>query len=340
MTDKFAVFFRLPFEKNSLCIYECSSGVLVEEGHVFRANQNVICLNFDEYLQNVSDTTNIPVKLFDINLAVRILCGLPASKFNGESAPWKGISCLGKHFNGDSVFQALKSIEKGKIGNYADWMQGLPVGWSQLLIDALKMEHSRLISELESEGLLEQFLDVEMPLKCMFSSVGVEGIQIDHCKLELKYRSLDIEYYKAVKSLEISHGFTVRQRSKEFSYDAIKKFIKDLEPEDFSKKYFWDSIELMQESSDFLKSLCIEHRNRWDLSELLRISSSISERCKIEYDIFGTVSGRILLNRPGIQYLKRTSRDIFSLRMGLSSYMLIMLNLSPAFLPLFHKIRN
>ena len=72
----------------------------------------------------------------------------------------------------------------------------------------------------------------------------------------------------------------------------------------------------MQETSEFLKSLLIEHRNGWDLSELLRISSALSGSCKIDYDVFGTVTGRILLRRPGIQYVKRTTRDIFSPRNG------------------------
>jgi DNA polymerase I-like protein with 3'-5' exonuclease and polymerase domains len=41
------------------------------------------------------------------------------------------------------------------------------------------------------------------------------------------------------------------------------------------------------------------------------MTGGISDRCKLQYDIIGTVSGRILITRPGIQYLKRTSRDIF-----------------------------
>jgi DNA polymerase I-like protein with 3'-5' exonuclease and polymerase domains len=41
------------------------------------------------------------------------------------------------------------------------------------------------------------------------------------------------------------------------------------------------------------------------------MTAGISEKCKLQYDIIGTVSGRILITRPGIQYLKRTSRDIF-----------------------------
>lgn len=312
MTKKYVIYFKLPFEQKTLCIYESGSGIVVEEGHKLFADQDVVCLNFDEYVQSISSDTNIPSHLFDINLAVRMLCGLPASRFNGDNAPWKGISCLGKHLSTCPYLSALRSIEKGKMGNYSDWFKELPEGWELLLIEALKQEHNRLVNELKAEGLLDQFLNVEMLLKSKFSMVGVQGIQIDQERLYSKYCSLDYEYFSAVKNLEVTHGFVVTKYNRKLSYEDIKGYIKDFTPKDFSKKYFWDSIEFMQETSEFLRSLLIEHRNRWDLSELLRISSSISDQCRIEYDVFGTVSGRILLNRPGIQYLKRTSRDIFS----------------------------
>lgn len=316
MTKKYVIYFKLPFEQRPLCVYESGSEIVVEEGHKLFADQDVVCLNFDEYVQSIASKTNIPSRLFDINVAVRMLCGLPASRFNGDNVPWKGLSCLGKHISTCPFLPALRSIEKGKMGNYSDWYRELPEGWGSLLIKALKQEHNRLVDELKAEGLLDQFLNVEMPLKCKFSMVGVQGIQIDKERLYSKYCSLDYEYFRAVKNLEITHGFVVTKYNGKLSYEDIKGHIKDFTPEDFSKKYFWDSVEFMQETSEFLRSLLIEHRNRWDLSELLRISSSISEQCRIEYDIFGTVSGRILLNRPGIQYLKRTSRDIFSPQEG------------------------
>jgi DNA polymerase I-like protein with 3'-5' exonuclease and polymerase domains len=55
----------------------------------------------------------------------------------------------------------------------------------------------------------------------------------------------------------------------------------------------------------------VENYTKRDLSELLRMTAGIADSCELQYDIIGTISGRILITRPGIQYLKRTSRDIF-----------------------------
>lgn len=316
MTKKYAIFFLLPFESKPLCIYEVNSCIKVEVGHALQPNNELICINYDDYLHCMQNSDYMPAKLFDINVAVRILCGFPAAKFHDDNAPWQGISCLGKHLGTNAYFPAIKAIEKGKFGNYTDWIKTLPDGWEKLLIDALKCEHTRLVKELEREGVLNQYINVDMTLKCVFAKIGIQGITIDHERLYSKYCALDLDYYKAVKTLEIKYKFMVNYRRRNLTFEDIKDFLSEYNPEDFSKKYFWESIELMQESSKFLSNLLTEHRNRWDLAELLRISSSISQNCKIEYDIFGTVSGRILLTRPGIQYLKKTSRDIFSPKEG------------------------
>lgn len=312
MTKKFAVFILLPFEKEPLCVYESGAIVSFEKGHLLDPDQYVVCLNLDDYLHCQVNQNYVPNNLFDVNVAVRVLTGFAASKFTKNNTPWGGFSCLGKHLGANPIFPLFKAIEKGKFGNYSDWILSLPTGWEITLIDALKNEYNRLIAELSREGLLDFFLHVEMPLKCMFARVGIGGISIDDDKLLSKYRELDNEYFKAVKKLELDYGYIVEGRFKKLSFSNIEKYVKGYHAGDFSDKYFWESVELMKESSEFLNCLLTEHNNRWDMSELLRIGSSLSETCTLEYDIFGTVSGRILLSRPGIQYLKKTARNIFS----------------------------
>jgi DNA polymerase I-like protein with 3'-5' exonuclease and polymerase domains len=312
MTNIFAVFLKLPFEKKTLCVYEQRGRVDSREGRQFLKTQKLVCLNLEEYLQSINSGAYVPSTIFDVNTAVRLLNGQPAAKYNRDSTPWKGMSCLGKHFIDNATFKSIKAIENGKFGNYSEWIRTLPGGWARQLINALKKEHSRVITELGTEGLLDRFLNVEMPLVTAFAKEGVQGIQVNQEKLYSKYCQLDSEYYDAVSNLEIKHNFIVDYYSDQLSFSKIQYYIPDYQPEDFSKKYFWESIELMQETSDFLKSLLLEHRNSRDMDELLRISAAISGTCRVEYDIFGTVTGRILLNRPGIQYLKRSSRDIFA----------------------------
>lgn len=315
MTKVFAIFFQLPFEKRTLCIYEINNVIKIEEGYKLISNNEVICINLNDYLNSITETYNIPSRIFDINVAVRMLNGYSKSNFMAENAPWNGISCLGKHFD-QNIFSSFKAVENGKFGNYLDWVKSLPSNWYDLLIKAVKNEYERVVLELQNCGLYEQFTAVEMPLEYIFSCVGNKGIQIDQSKLKSKYLELDKEYYQAIKILEIDYGFKVEKYTKKVNYEDIWKYVKELNQDDFSTKYFWESVELMQKTNQFLKCLLTEHRNRSDINELLRIWSSLSDTCKLSYDIYGTVSGRILVNRPGIQYLKKTSRGIFKPQTG------------------------
>jgi DNA polymerase-1 len=312
MAEEYAIFFFLPFEKQVLCVYEEDSKIGVQVGHKIRRDRDVVCINFDDYLHGLNYPDRIPSRLFDVNVALRILTGYPVSEFSDANVPWKGISCLGKHISDTGLFGAIRAVEQGKFGNYSDWLSGLPSGWENALIEALKKEHQRLVSELKAEELLKQFANVEMRLKLVFAEVGIQGINVDDKKLLSKYSSLDFEYFEAVRKLELEYEFVVDQRSRSLTFQEIQQYVKEFSADDFPQKYFWESVELMRETSDFLRCIWIEHYNRLDMGELLRVSSSLSKNCRIEYDVFGTVTARILLNRPGIQYLKRTSRDIFS----------------------------
>jgi DNA polymerase I-like protein with 3'-5' exonuclease and polymerase domains len=133
---------------------------------------------------------------------------------------------------------------------------------------------------------------------------------LDEEKLLARCLELDRRYYQSVRELEINYNYIVSD-FRNVTFESIKEYIKDYDETDFSKKYIWDSIELHRNVNSFLDLLYIENHTKRDLSELLRITAGISDRCKLQYDIIGTVSGRILITRPGIQYLKRTSREIF-----------------------------
>jgi hypothetical protein len=97
MTKKFAVFFLLPFEKEPLCIFEEGTIVRNEKGHSLDPDQEIVCININDYLHTLISPKDVPKRIFDVNAAVRMLTGFASSKFTESNAPWKGFACLGKH---------------------------------------------------------------------------------------------------------------------------------------------------------------------------------------------------------------------------------------------------
>jgi hypothetical protein len=151
-----------------------------------------------------------------------------------------------------------------------------------------------------------------MKIYLNFIKSGNIGLEYNTQMVDEKCLELDNIYYSAVRRLEIEYGYFVSDHKSKLSYRDIEPFIScGFSGESFSKKYFWDSVEIFRSIDPFLNALYDEYYAKHDISELLRIKVSISNKCKLQYDIIGTVSGRILVTRPGIQYLKRATRGIF-----------------------------
>jgi DNA polymerase I-like protein with 3'-5' exonuclease and polymerase domains len=310
MIELFAIFFKLPFEREIYKIIRADNKITKGKNVNLPYADRIITINLWDYLSDSDKIYTFPNEIFDLATAERILTGKPKDYFLQNNEPWKGIQILGKNFDNHTVFGKIKSIEDNKYSTFAEWEKNLPLNWEVTLMDAFEKEYNTLVILLKQQGIYNSFLNIEMRLLSGFIKSSMNGITIDREKLNVRCLELDNIYYNSIRDLEITHGYFVND-SKPVTYENIKEYIKEFNKAEFSKKYFWDSVKLYQNVNNFIALLYTEYSTRRDLSELLRISVGISDSCKLQYDIMGTVSGRILLTRPGIQYLKRTSRDIF-----------------------------
>ena len=260
---------------------------------------------------NLQRCDRLPKTLFCINTAKKVIDGRPRSAFQRDKEPWKGLSAIGRSFLNQETLARISDIEKNKYGQFNSWESNLPSNWEVELINAVKLEYLKLKEELTQNGLIESFINIEMKIYLSFIKSGQIGILLDNELAEKKCLDLDRTYFEAVRKLEIEYGYFVSDFKSKISYDDIKDYIDGFTQHDFSNKYIWDSIELHRSGDDFLNSLYEEHYSKNDLSELLRIKIALSEKCQLQYDVVGTVSGRILVTRPGIQYLKKATRGIF-----------------------------
>ena len=269
-----------------------------------------IAINLWDYLSNLDRPYDLPNTLFDLNSARKLLEGRSKNSFQKNNDPWTGIKILGRSFSDSKLFGKIKSIEESKYSSFEEWERRLSLNWEITLMESFKKEYDKIVIELKKCNLYNNFVNIEMRLLVGFIKSSYQGIKLDDEKLTLRCLDLDRKYYQSVKELEINYNYLVSD-FRSVTFDSIKEYISDYSETDFNKKYIWDSIDLHRNVNPFLNLLFVENYAKRDLSELLRMKASISDKCKLQYDIIGTVSGRILITRPGIQYLKRTSRDIF-----------------------------
>ena len=310
MTEMFVIFFQLPFERSIYKIVSINDRIRKGKNILLPMADIGITINLWEYLSNLDKPYDLPDTLFDLNSARKLLEGRPKSNFQKNNDPWTGIKILGRSFENNKIFGKIKSIEESKFSTFEEWEEKLPLNWEIDLISSFKKEYNNIVSELKKYNLYDNFVNIEMRLLVGFIKASYQGIKLNEEKLRERCLELDRKHFQSVRELEITYNYIVSD-FRNVTFEDIKDYIKDYDEADFSKKYIGDSIELHRNVNPFLNLLYIENYTKRDLSELLRMSAGISDRCKLQYDIIGTVSGRILITRPGIQYLKRTSRDTF-----------------------------
>lgn len=310
MTNAIALFFKLPFEKYIYKIISYQDKFYSGTDLEIPSVDCLITVNFHEYLMNITPT-ELPRKIFDLNSARKLLEGRPKNSYNKGKEPWSGVSVIARSFTDHVFFGKVKKIEENKFGSFKQWEDSLQIGWQEELINAARNEYNNLIRLLKEKDLFVLFTECEMNVLLGFISSSMNGILLDKKRTLKKCLEIDSTYYAAVRDLELKHKYFVNDFRIINSIEDIKEYILGIDPNLFSKKYLWDSIEQYRCISPFLELLYTEHYAKRDLSELLRMNASVSDRCRIQYDIIGTVSGRILISRPGIQYLKKSTRDIF-----------------------------
>lgn len=310
MTEVILICFRLPFEKKVFKILYNANSITYGTDFIIPHVDCLITINLNDYINDIS-FAELPRTFFDINTARKLLEGKPKGSFNNGREPWKGISVIARSFSDPSLFGKIKAIEDNKYGSFHDWENDLPSEWLRNLYEAIIKEYRLLVYSLQQTEQFDSFINCEMPLLKAFISSSLEGLLFSRELINHKCLELDRIYFESVRELEFKNKYFVNDYHSIDNIDEISHFIPDINTDVFSKKYFWDSIEQYRAISPFLDNLYKERHVKKDLSELLRMSTSISNFCKLQYDIIGTVSGRILITKPGIQYLKRSTRDIF-----------------------------
>jgi len=257
-------------------------------------------------------------KLVDIQTAKKLIVGRKKAEFTPGNQPWILKNILGDNVKSDSLkwldefFQlriAPDQIESQAASVVSDIMNGFENAWG------------KIEKKLVNTGEHDRFWNVENVLYGYFLDTQLKGINVPQISLSAMLDDLYRLHYTSIKKLELEYGFVFNaiEINSAIAYVDIEKFIKhrDIVKEDFEYN-FWDSVELYSELDDFLMILFVAYKTLKDRSALLRYAVDRYNAIYPKFDIMGTVTGRMLITSPGIQYLKKTSRAIFKPKEGYS----------------------
>jgi len=252
----------------------------------------------------------LPTQVIDLKAAMKLLIGRPKSDFS-QSKPW-GVWELVKEFytdEPDEKFERLKNtlalqltvpdIEDPSV-DLEKLVKVLPKVWEKLKL------------KLSSSGEYQRFFNIELPSYQIFLERQFHGICVNKKRVEERLKLADRLFYKSSRKLTVDY---------EIDYKSLlsdkQKLFDLLEKEGLAELKYWVSRDNVEEcldfaslTSDICKLLYDTLSARREKSVLLKFVATYSGKIFPVFDSLGTVSGRVLVVDPHIQYLKKTSRDI------------------------------
>ncbi len=274
----------------------------------------IVAYNFEECIDQLRDLkpSRLP-KVVDIVTAKKLLTGRPKSDYKVGNEPWilKGII---REFVSRETLMWLHKInqlevvsldtDENFLKNIADLLNGFNSAWAAIEKDLnLKDEKGR-------------FTQVEVPIYNLFLRTQLDGLVLSQDRLIDKLLDLKTTRFSSIKRLELDYNFVSQKIISNMKWEDVRDYtsLTDISTEmDYD---FWEFTEIYSEYDDFLKCLLVAKNASMDYSTLLKYSVSAYKYIYPEFDVLGTVTGRILVTKPGIQYLKKTCRAIFTPREG------------------------
>jgi hypothetical protein len=170
--------------------------------------------------------------------------------------------------------------------------------------------YSKLVRGLEIRKELRRFETVEQPLNNVLLKTQYDGIRIDVELLSAKIEAVDNDIKQLDNRLRFQYNLvSIKNRSdlktalKANGYQYLERLV--------GTKYFWRFVKPCSANNEFLFTLFSRYKSGQELNNLMRINVVNDSRVFPVYDCNGSVTSRVLVRRPNVQQLRRTSRDIF-----------------------------
>lgn len=301
-----------PFEKKPfiLCFdnkrtFELPNIKLILNYEIIYAYDSELCLD----IIRKSHLTDLPF-FHDIKTLIKLKTGLPKKEFHSKNIPWNIINLL-KNLVNENTLNSLKQLVSFKTNNFSTLTNKMRM---EIML-AFKSMYKTNFDSLKQEEK-KRYLNIESRLYNIFFHAQLKGISVSRIKLNQLIETLKNKSYKAAKEIELNYGLNVSLINSSLEFDDIFAHLKDYEIEDELKYNIWETINLLSESLKFCELLTSYNETRHDYNELLKYSINRDDKIFVEYDIVGTVTSRIQITKPGIQYLKKENRVFFTPSFG------------------------
>lgn len=167
-----------------------------------------------------------------------------------------------------------------------------------------------LVSGLAARNELDRFQTVEQPLNDILLRTQYHGIRIDLDLLLEKVENVENDIRVLDKRLRFQYNLTsIKNRSE------LRKVLRNngfaYLAQLVGTKHFWRLVKPCSKANELLSAIFSRFRLSQERDILIRVAVGQDTRIFPVYDCNGSVTSRVLVRRPYVQQLRRSSRDIF-----------------------------
>ncbi|WP_164969112.1 DNA polymerase [Candidatus Marinarcus aquaticus] len=249
----------------------------------------------------------LPTNILDLTFLSKFIIGKPKSDFN-HIKPWELWALLAPFYETNKEeLEEVKNIFYSKISYKENDSLKLKI---QFFLRHIKSCNDMQLQELKDKHEEERFFRIELPVYNLMLNRQYNGIKYDETKLTEKIKQIESDYYLKLKKLNFEYFIDENELSNNRIYDLLK----EKEAIDFTELKSYnnneDYLDLLSENSQLAKLIQDIKRLRTDRSALLKFGSLGEDRIYPIFDTHGSVTSRIFIQDPLIQYIKKSSRDV------------------------------
>lgn len=178
----------------------------------------------------------------------------------------------------------------------------------KIILKRIKLVWKSQLRELKQRGEYERFYQTEFNLSPILYKRQYKGIQFDYSNLDKYLDSISNELSELSFRLRFDYGLTDLN-----DITQIKQVLKKHGVTELAENFNTANLKVYSKMSTLeceIPRLLYEHaKNKRERSILLSINQDDLRRSHPIYDAFGTVTSRILVRRPSIQYIRKKYRN-------------------------------
>ncbi|RRJ86880.1 hypothetical protein EG240_15795 [Paenimyroides tangerinum] len=268
----------------------------------------IISFDFPNILEDL--TLIDDMHYFDLEKVNRQLIGRSKKEFLGKEYPWNIWNALKKlDFSQLDILEndfllKLKDSRNYYLGIKSDFDIGKTVDF---FMQCLEILYKTLVHSLESSLENDRYFSIEKKLSPILFKATKKGIHLDITKVREHIKNIDKDLYNQRNILQLKYGIFSKNDYKNLKLNIESKIPSNLK---LKSKEFWSYLKTNRYQHSIFNTLLLERNLSKNKTILTRLGNLESEIIYPNYDYFGTITGRIIVQNPALQQLSSKYRNI------------------------------